>query len=316
MAINADKPHLWKRDIALSVDLFNCWFMEFAPTAYRQARMRTTEQVKEAVRLSSDLNGVRPGLLLEHPEILPILRMATAPPIARDRLIGLAQVKQSLVHRLEKGLLPVRMSQAQLGSDLGRICAIITRLLDTDIFPWVGHGASPTEHERTRASTIVADRLCGAIADPVVRNAQEQRQLERIAEFLSDLGYTKAENVPGEALPEMPPGTFAFRHIVVVGDRRKVNIPIDVLIQPKQPRRSRIPLLIEAKSAGDFTNTNKRRKEEATKIHQIRATYGDEVQLVLFLCGYFDSGYLGYEAAEGLDWVWEHRIDDLMKLGL
>jgi len=23
-----------------------------------------------------------------------------------------------------------------------------------------------------------------------------------------------------------------------------------------------------------------------------------------------------YEAAEGIDWVWEHRIDDLMKLGL
>ncbi len=36
----------------------------------------------------------------------------------------------------------------------------------------------------------------------------------------------------------------------------------------------------------------------------------------LFLCGYFDSGYLGYEAAEGIDWVWEHRIDDLAKFGL
>ena len=24
--------------------------------------------------------------------------------------------------------------------------------------------------------------------------------------------------------------------------------------------------------------------------------------------------YLGYEAAEGLDWVWEHRIDDLLQL--
>jgi hypothetical protein len=33
----------------------------------------------------------------------------------------------------------------------------------------------------------------------------------------------------------------------------------------------------------------------------------------LFLCGYFDSGYLGYEAAEGIDWVWEHRISDLEK---
>ena len=35
-----------------------------------------------------------------------------------------------------------------------------------------------------------------------------------------------------------------------------------------------------------------------------------------FLCGYFDAGYLGYEAAERIDWIWEHRIDDLEKLGL
>lgn len=34
------------------------------------------------------------------------------------------------------------------------------------------------------------------------------------------------------------------------------------------------------------------------------------------LCGYFDSGYLGYEAAEGIDWIWEHRIDDLAAFGL
>ncbi|MGF0304606.1 XamI family restriction endonuclease, partial [Rhodococcus rhodochrous] len=76
------------------------------------------------------------------------------------------------------------------------------------------------------------------------------------------------------------------------------------------------PLLVEAKSAGDFTNTNKRRKEEATKIRQLRKTYGSEIQLVLFLCGYFDAGYLGYEAAEGLDWVWEHRPDDFANAGL
>jgi len=25
---------------------------------------------------------------------------------------------------------------------------------------------------------------------------------------------------------------------------------------------------------------------------------------------------LGYEAAEVIDWIWEHRIDDLVKLGL
>jgi hypothetical protein len=75
-------------------------------------------------------------------------------------------------------------------------------------------------------------------------------------------------------------------------------------------------LLIEAKSAGDFTNVNKRRKEEATKINQLKATYGDDVIFVLFLCGYFDAPYLGYEAAEGIDWIWEHRIEDIDQLGI
>jgi len=71
------------------------------------------------------------------------------------------------------------------------------------------------------------------------------------------------------------------------------------------------PLLIEAKSAGDFANVNKRRKEEGQKITQLKASYGNDIDYALFLNGYFDSGYLGYEAAEGIDWIWEHRIDDL-----
>lgn len=49
---------------------------------------------------------------------------------------------------------------------------------------------------------------------------------------------------------------------------------------------------------------------------QLRRTYGSKARLNLFLCGYFDAGYLGYEAAEGIDWVWEHRLDDLGQFGL
>lgn len=100
------------------------------------------------------------------------------------------------------------------------------------------------------------------------------------------------------------------------GTGRPVNLPIDAVIMPKTARAGEMPLLVEAKSAGDFTNVNKRRKEEATKMGQLRLTYGDDVRFVLFLCGYFDSGYLGYEAAEGIDWVWEHRIEDFEELGL
>lgn len=95
-----------------------------------------------------------------------------------------------------------------------------------------------------------------------------------------------------------------------------MNIPIDAVVQPKKPRPDKLPILVEAKSAGDFTNVNKRRKEEATKMRQLQETYGDDVCFILFLNGYFDSGYLGYEAAEGIDWVWEHRIDDLRGFGI
>jgi len=51
-------------------------------------------------------------------------------------------------------------------------------------------------------------------------------------------------------------------------------------------------------------------------MRQLQATYGKKVEFILFLNGYFDGGYLGYEAAEGIDWIWEHRIGDLKKLGL
>ena len=91
---------------------------------------------------------------------------------------------------------------------------------------------------------------------------------------------------------------------------------IDVVIFPKMAKKGDFPLLIEAKSAGDFTNVNKRRKEEAVKMRQLKNTYGGAVSYSLFLCGYFDTGYLGYEAAEGIDWIWEHRINDLEQLGI
>jgi hypothetical protein len=40
------------------------------------------------------------------------------------------------------------------------------------------------------------------------------------------------------------------------------------------------------------------------------------VEFVLFLCGYFNAGYLGYEAADGIDWIWDNRIEDMDQLGL
>lgn len=174
----------------------------------------------------------------------------------------------------------------------------------------------PTKPERYRTSTIVADRLCGALTDPIIRNAQEKRQFAVLENYLKLRGYVLKGHPPARPLTDTEPGTYALRMIVIAGDARPVNIPIDVVMQPKDLRQSRLPILIEAKSAGDFTNVNKRRKEEAAKAHQLKARLGTSVEYVLFLCGYFDAGYLGYEAAEGIDWIWEHRTSDLDQLGL
>ena len=320
MAVNRDKPDRWKEDIALSVDMYNDWFMRFAPEAYRATREKTTEDVEATLKATKNLTNVGPELLKTKPSVLPTLRMSTCPPLAVDRLIGLAGVSGNLVKSMEKyDRMPPRMPRNKLDIDLEKIGKIIETMADPDVFVWLERRNEPSEKELYRAATIVADRLCGAVANPIIRNAQEKRQLEAIGEWLATLGYTNLPSGEGTKFDEMKPGTYSFRLNVPVaqeGTDKTINIPVDAVVMAKTAKVSELPLLIEAKSAGDFTNVNKRRQEEAAKMSQLRRTYGNKVRFVLFLCGYFDSGYLGYEAAEGIDWVWEHRIHDLAEFGL
>jgi hypothetical protein len=321
MAVNRDKPDRWKADVAQSVDMYNSWFMDFAPQAFRDTRIKVTEVVASTLKTTNNLKTLQPETLQQNPGILPTLRMCTCPPIARDRLIGLANVAKAVVDRMEvAGKLPVRLTGDRLNEELRKITDIVTRLADRDIFPWLDTNQTPLESEIYRAATIVADRLCGSSADPIVRNAQEARQLREIAAWLDGRGYRLLPASQRVKFDEMPPGTYSFRLNVPVNlaeeGGKTVNIPVDAVIMRKTAQPGDRPLLVEAKSAGDFTNVNKRRKEEARKVQQLNATYGNTIEFILFLCGYFDSGYLGYEAAEGIDWVWEHRIDDFAEFGL
>jgi XamI restriction endonuclease len=320
MPINADKPHLWKADTRASVDQFNQWFMKFAPKAYRDTRKKTIAIVEQGLALTKDLTTITPDVIKANPGILPTLRMSTCPPLARDRLIGLADSTKNFVGCLEEGELPRLLSPELLEEHLGKITGILSRMLDVDIFPWIEEKRKPSEEERYRSSTIVADRLCGARTDPIVRNAQEKRQLALIEKYLADRGYKLKAHPAATPLNQMEPGTFSFRLNVLVKpsktEAKTVKIPIDAVIQPKKAKLPHLPILIEAKSAGDFTNVNKRWKEEAIKITYLKATYGKDVVFVLFLCGYFNAAYLGNEAAEGIDWIWEHRAKDLDQLGI
>ena len=317
MPVNLDKPQLWKQDTRQSVDFYNKWFLRFAPKAFRETRIKVTAEVEQAILNSNDLRDLSPRLLLSSPGVIRTLRMACCPPIAVDRLVGLAESSSTFVKTLEKDRLPGRLPKAECQRHLSRICKVIQKLLDRDLFTWLDKGKHATIGERRRASTVVADRLTGADANPIIRNAQEKRQLAAIAKHLKVKGYHRQPHPQANDLRSMTPGTYTFHHNVATGsEQHRVNVSVDAVVQPHELRPDRLPILIEAKSAGDYTNTNKRRKEEAKKIAQLKNTFGDDVCYIVFLCGYFDAGYLGYEAQDGIDWVWEHRISDLDKLGL
>lgn len=314
--INRRNTEQWKEDTILSVSLYNDWFLNFAPTTYTRERKRAMEQAGLAISQTDNFHFTTTHLN-EHPALITILRMAITPPIARDRLIGFSGVKPSFVKNMEEGRFPQRITEGEKEESLNRIVHVLNKLLDVELFAWIQKGNTPTEEELKIAECIVADRLCGTLSDPIIRNEQEKRQLKVIRDFLISEGYTFVESKDVTSFSEMQQGTFTYHlNVPVKMSRLGVNMPIDVVIKRKRCTEDTLPLLVECKSAGDFTNTNKRRKEEAQKKEQLKSTYGNHIDFVLFLCGYFDSGYLGYEAAEGIDWVWEHRVSDFKKAGV
>lgn len=319
VSINRERTELWAEDWQKSVLLYNTWFMEAAPKAYRDARAEVVADVQRLFNATDYMRSLTPEVIKHDPCIVSTLRQATAPPIARDRLMGLSGCKKSLIKTLEEGnRLPPRMKPNELDTYLVSICRVLDKMLDRTLFEWLATGSDPTAQQIEIAKVVVGDRRTNVLSDPVVRNVQEARQISVIASWLESRGYSRQQLRNETDIHDMTPATYAIHQNVPVfndnGDR--TNMPIDIVIQPRKPLDSGMPLLIEAKSAGDETNTNKRRKEEAQKVHQLRAYYGDKVDLVLFLTGYFSPGYLGYEASEKIDWVWEHRVGDLALAGI
>lgn len=294
--------------------------MTAAPAAFQRARTAEANSVQLVFNQTDYLRCITPKLLIENPWMLSVLRMTTCPPIAVDRLVGLAGIEDNLVDRMTKhGDLPPRAAPGALLAPMTRICKILTQLLDYNLFPWLKRNPSVIQPcEAERANAVVTDRLSASLANPEIRNAQEVRQLDALRGWLITRRYRELPSGHAYTHETMPKGTFSFRmNIPVNKGSGTVNLAIDAVVKPRKALRRTFPFLIEAKSAGDFTNVNKRRKEEAQKASQLRETYvGRDIRFHLLLCGYFDVGYLEYEQASGITWTWEHQLDNLALQGL
>ena len=69
---------------------------------------------------------------------------------------------------------------------LGKMAAVVQKMADKDILVWLDRGVKPSEQERYRAATIVADRLCGAVANPIIRNAQGRATTRRDCQMAAE----------------------------------------------------------------------------------------------------------------------------------
>jgi hypothetical protein len=305
MANREKRPDEWDHDIDQSVVEYNEWYLAASPRMWAEARGRAVLEVEEAMIATNDFRELSPGSLRARPGALFVARMALSPSMARDRFVGFSGANKSLVTVMERdGVLPSRIRN--LDSELEAICHFLTPLLDPGLFPWVSEDRSPTPPEREKALLLVGERLATAFYLPTLRNAQEARQKALLRRYLVAEGFNESRLGPWE----MPAGTFAFgRNVEVVrADGEPQNLPVDCVVAPLDES---LPLAcVELKSAGDFTNVNKRRKEESDKHDALERAHGEDAVFLLQLFGYFGRSYLSFEASAGIDWAWDHRLTD------
>lgn len=102
-SINRNNTEQWKEDVKKSVMFYNDWFLAFAPSTYINARQDAINRVNNAFQKTDCFNLLSTDILKSVPEAITILRMATTPPLARDRLVGLSDIPKSVITSLECG---------------------------------------------------------------------------------------------------------------------------------------------------------------------------------------------------------------------
>ena len=304
----------WAEDIADSVAEYNAWYLRFSAATYQEARVAAVQVIDRTLRTTNYLRRIDAATLWRNPGIIQGLRMTSSPQWAVDRLIGISGAKGSLVRNMEENSTG-RNRETTMRPDTEAIINTVVAGLDNNLLPWLNPQRAPTTTEFRRAREIMTDRLAISIANPATRNEQEARQIRALSAWLDDRGY---RNDPDATHEQMDPGTYRIQ-MQMQGRRdngNNVDIPVDMAVMPAGAQPGDLPILVECKSAGDFANVNKRRKEESDKHRNLENRYGNGVQYVLYLSGYFDANYLRYERDAGIRWFWHHRIEDIGQLRL
>jgi len=151
-------------------------------------------------------------------------------------------------------------------------------------------------------------------SDPLLSDL-EKYQLATLKRWLLRHGYRQIASDEVCNFDAMLPGTFTIPLTLFAGKKQTpVKTSIACLVKLLRSSKRDQLFVIEIKTSGNTAITNRWRKKETQRFVQLKEQYGENIKFILLCCGYLDPGYLGYVGAEGIDWIWAYRLNDLSAL--
>ena len=305
--MNAKSPEQWEKDRVIAKKEIISWLADAADAT--DLRIAIEQKTSDTLRRIIGKRSIK-QVILDDSSSLTVLRSLTRRDIGTSQMATFLGVTTNNLESVEAG----RKEPDHIADDAEEI---LMKELDQTISTWIVDGLTPSEEEFKRTLWIASDRILRRSTSTDLRYRHEPRQLEKLERFLQDEGYSPIEsNSIKDPRKGMPKGTYAFR-VGIEGrtsDGLALMQTVDALIKPFSVSENLLPIFLEAKSMTDEVNPNKRQKEEAQKVESARRrwqTDSERLNFILLIGGTVPKRYLQVEAGSDLDWIWEHRVEDL-----
>lgn len=229
--------------------------------------------------------------LLTDPETLEVVRYLAGPPISRDDLETVGELRLSAAAlRSNPATAVTAIETVQLGLDRNR-------------FPWVAENRDPTEAERTAAIVATAALIAARKVMTARANEGKTAQEQKVKDALTAVGFNE---VPTRNIPTLvqAPARGEFCGESLLGARKA-----DLVVRLWDDR----VMAIECKVSNSATNSVKRlNNDAAVKARQWLADFGT-AQMVpsAMLAGVFKTLNLESAQSSKLTLWWSHDLSTM-----
>lgn len=277
-------------DAAAATQLFREERMTEPLEVYSDHFQRARSNVENLLESTVDLSGLAEQALelLTDSEMLEVVRYLAAPPISKDDLETVGQLRLSAYAlRANPAMALSAIETVQLGLDRNR-------------FPWIAENREPTEAERDAAVVATAALLAARKVMTARANEGKNAQEQKVKNALTAIGF---KEVAPRLIPTLvqAPGRGEFCGESQLGERKA-----DIVVRLWDDR----VMAVECKVSNSATNSVKRlNNDAAVKARQWVDQFGT-AQMVpsAMLAGVFKLLNLQSAQAARMTIWWSHDL--------